>query len=128
MDTKKLTMLLTIGIAILGAIVLFMFLPGKNNVGQLLNTVIAPKKEIAFAVVRVLPSGFSPKEVTVKRGTIVRFTNPLDTKVTLKWEGSTQYTKDAVYVGHDMATTVFDTVGTYTFSDGANHTGKVVVN
>ncbi len=129
MDTKKLTMLLTIGIAILGAIVLFMFLPGKNNISQQLKTTVTPKKEVAFAVVRVLPSGFSPQEVTIKKGMIVRFTNPADNKIMLKWDGGTQYTKDAVYVGHDMATTVFDTVGTYTFSDDATklHSGKVVV-
>lgn len=88
-----------------------------------------PTKEVEFVVVRVLPSGFIPSEMTIKKGMIVRFTNPLKDKVMIKWEGVTQYTKELVFEGNDIATTVFDTEGEYTFTDDATkaHMGKVVV-
>lgn len=128
---KKITILLIVGIVVLGlvsAIVLLM--SGKNS--KITKQPVGsptPTKEVEFVVVRVLPSGFSPKEVTIKKGMIVRFTNPLKDKVLLKWEGTTQYTKELVFEGNDIATTVFDTEGTYTFTDDATkpHTGKIIV-
>jgi len=130
MTNKKLIIILIAGIVVLGLISAIMLLSGKDN-----KTVVVPDgtptptKEVEFVVVRVLPSGFSPKEVTIKKGMIVRFTNPTDDKVTLKWEGEKQYTNEAVFEGNDIATTVFDTEGVYTFTDDAAkpHTGKVVV-
>ncbi len=102
----------------------------KNiNESNTAGTEGVPTKEVEFVVVRVLPSGFSPKEVTIKKGMIVRFTNPLEDKITLKWEGATQYTNEAVYEGNDIATTPFDTEGVYTFSKDSNpsQAGKVTV-
>lgn len=118
------------GIVVLGLLSASVLLSGKNN-----KTVVVsdgtptPTKEVEFVVVRVLPSGFSPEEVTIKKNMIVRFTNPTDTKVTLKWEGEKQYTNEAVYEGNDIATTVFDTEGVYTFSKESNSSqvGKVTV-
>lgn len=83
-------------------------------------------KKVEFVVIRVLPSGFSPNEVAIKKGMIVRFTNPKDTKVTLKWDGD-QYTSEEVYQDHDIATKIFEKEGTYTFNDENDHQGKVVV-
>ncbi len=130
MNTKKITILLIAGIVVLGLISAVILLSGKDN-----KTVVGtdgtptPTKEVEFVVVRVLPSGFSPKEVSIKKGMIVRFTNPTDTKVLLKWEGEKQYTNEAVFEGNDIATTVFDTEGEYAFSKESNpsHVGKVVV-
>lgn len=128
MDTKKIAIIITTGILILGAVILFMLLGGKNNrISQEQKGTPTPTKEIEFVVVRVLPSGFSPKEVTIKPGMIVRFTNPTDTKVVLKWEGDTQFTTGSVYMGKDLASSVFEKAGTYTFSDDKNHSEKVVV-
>ncbi|MDO8335672.1 MAG: hypothetical protein Q7T74_02720, partial [Candidatus Saccharibacteria bacterium] len=97
--------------------------------GQQPETTVVPTKEVEFVVIRVLPSGFSPSEVTIKKGMIVRFTNPLKDKVKLTWDGEKQYSTELVYEGNDIATTVFDTEGTYTFTDDATkpHAGKVTV-
>ena len=86
-------------------------------------------KELEFAVIRVLPSGFSPKEVTIKPGMIIRFTNPTEKIVNLKWSGDVQYTKVALPAGADASTILFDKVGTYTFTDSSNPaaSGKVIV-
>jgi len=131
MDNKKLITIISLGIVVfLGLSLWLVFSSRENkniNESNTADTEVVPTKEVEFVVVRVLPSGFSPKEVTIKRGMIVRFTNPLEDKVTLKWEGTTQYTNEAVYEGNDIATTVFDTEGTYTFTDDSNHSGKVTV-
>lgn len=131
---KKLIIIASFCILVLAAAsVALLFWPKVQENGQAgqneSNAVPTSTKEVEFVVVRVLPSGFSPKEVTIKKGMIVRFTNPTDTKVTLKWEGDTQYTNEAVYEGNDIATTVFDTEGVYTFSKDSNpsHMGKVTV-
>lgn len=86
-------------------------------------------KELEFAVIRVLPSGFSPQEVTIKTGMIVRFTNPTEKSVNLKWSGDVQYTKVELGAGTDASTILFDKAGTYTFTDSANPgaSGKVIV-
>ncbi len=133
MNTKKIAIILVGGIIVLGTAALLMLMTsGKKNVKTVpttVSTTVVPTKEVEFVVVRVLPSGFSPSEVTIKKGMIVRFTNPLEDKVTLKWEGERQYTNEAVYEGNDIATTPFDTVGTYTFTDDATKPkqGRVVV-
>lgn len=134
MDNKKLIKIITAGIVILVVLTFAItFLQGKNSNkdGQMDNSEseVVPTKEVEFVVVRVLPSGFSPEEVTIKKGMIVRFTNPLEDKVTLKWEGEKQFTNEAVFEGNDIATTVFDTEGVYTFSKESNSSqvGRVVV-
>lgn len=130
MDTKKLAILLVVTAVLLGLVALgFGFMNPKKG-GKSTGTSMTgptPTKEPSFAVVRVLPSGFSPKEVTISKGMLVRFTNPVDKKVLLKWEGSTQYTKELVYDGYDIATSIFDKNGTYTYVDEAGHKGTVVV-
>jgi len=142
MNTKKIAIILVLVIIVLGVITLLILSPAKNNrnvqapqsttVSTQATTepaTVVPIKEVEFAVIRVLPSGFSPAEVTMKKGMIVRFTNPLENKVRLKWQGDIQYTSEAVYEGKDMATIVFDKTGTYVFSDDASpsNTGKVII-
>ncbi len=130
METKRVALLL-IGVAVLiGLVALgFGFLSPKKG-GKSTSTSMTgptPTKEPSFAVVRVLPSGFSPKEIVISKGMLVRFTNPLDKKVLLKWEGEVQYSKEFVFNGHDIATSLFEKDGTYTYVDEAGHKGKVVV-
>jgi len=130
MDTKKITLLLIAGIVVVALLAAVMLFFSKNS--KMSREPIGsptPTKEVEFVVIRVLPSGFSPSEVTIKKGMIVRFTNPIENKVQIKWEGTTQYTKELVFEGNDIATTVFDTEGIYTFTDDAAkpHMGKVVV-
>lgn len=130
MNNRKIIILSITVIVIVAVIVAAIIGIGKKNTSiKVTDSTPTPTKEVEFVVIRVLPSGFSPKEVTIKKGMIVRFTNPLDKKVTLKWDGETQYTSGAVFEGSDIATTVFDTEGEYKFSDDASkpHTGKVVV-
>lgn len=132
MNTKRLIIIISICISILGlASIVLLLRPNldpKNNEGVNNSTISpTPQKEAGFVVVRILPSGFSPKEITIDKGMLVRFTNPLDEKITLVWEGDKQYTNEDVFESNDIATDVFDTVGTYTFSDGKGHTGKVEV-
>ena len=131
MDNKKLITIISLGIVVFLGLSLWLVFGSKENKNinesNTAGTEVVPTKEVEFVVVRVLPSGFSPSEVTIKKGMIVRFTNPLEDKVALKWEGATQYTNEAVYEGNDIATTVFDIEGEYTFTDDANHVGKVVV-
>lgn len=140
MDTnnKKIITIIIVVVVVVGIVVLvvaslvFILNQNKKMAEEEQNNSVAeavPAEEVRFQVVRVLPSGFSPEEVTIKKGMIVRFTNPTDTKVTLKWEGEKQYANEAVFEGNDIATTVFDTEGVYTFSkeDNASHVGKVVV-
>lgn len=129
---KKIALLFIAGIVVLGAVGAIMLLSsGKNSrINQkTTETTIVPTKEVEFVVVRVLPSGFVPSEVTIKKGMIVRFTNPLKNKVLLKWEGATQYTSEAVFEGNDISTAPFDTEGVYTYNDDATkpHSGKVTV-
>ncbi len=142
MSTKKIAIILVLVIIVLGIITLLVLSPAKNNrnvqapQGTTVSTqattepaTVVPIKEVEFVVVRVLPSGFSPTEVTIKKGMIVRFTNPFENKVTLKWQGDIQYTTEAVYEGNDIATTPFDTEGVYTFTDDATkpNQGRVTV-
>ncbi len=135
MNTKKIAILLVLVVIVLGVITLLVLSPAKNNrnvqapQATTESATVVPIKEVEFTVIRVLPSGFSPAEVTMKKGMIVRFTNPLENKVTLKWQGDIQYTTEAVYEGKDMATIVFDKTGTYVFSDDATkpNQGRVVV-
>lgn len=134
MDKKKL-MVTVISLVVVIAISASAFL--LFNRGQSTNTQkmdeelrrIEEAKTIEFVVVRVLPSGFSPKEVTIKKGMIVRFTNPLENKAEIKWEGDTQYTSDEVYTGNDIATEVFENEGEYIFFDNSlkPKEGKVIV-
>lgn len=127
---KRIIILLIAGIVVLGLLSAIMLLSSKNNKTVVVpDGTLTPTKEVEFVVVRVLPSGFSPKEVTIKKGMIVRFTNPTDTKVLLKWEGEKQYTNEAVFEGNDIATEVFDTEGEYTFSKESNpsQVGRVTV-
>lgn len=127
MNTKKLVSVIIVAVAVvIGIIILVSKLNNKN--GMMNSAVPTPTPELKFEVVRVLPSGFSPKEVTIEKGMILRFTNPLESKVSIKWDED-QYTTDNVYLGHDIATKIFDKAGTYTFSDQGNptHQGKVTV-
>lgn len=91
---------------------------------------VIQESEIRFEVIRVLPSGFSPKEVTIEKGMKVRFTNPTDDEINIVWDGEKQYTTEAVVSGNDIATDVFDMEGTFTFSKEGNssQSGKVVVD
>lgn len=128
MNNKKIILLSVIGIVIVAVIVVAILGIGKKNTSiKVTDNTPTPTKEVEFVVIRVLPSGFSPKEVSIKKGMIVRFTNPLDTKVSLKWDGATQYTSEAVYDGHDISTNIFNNKGVYVFFDGNAHQGKVVV-
>lgn len=130
METKRLSIILIVTAILIGVVAIgFGFLAPKkvSKNGNVSQNGPTPTKEVGFAVVRVLPGGFSPKEVTISKGMIVRFTNPLEQKVTLKWEGDTQYTKEAVYNGHDVATNPFEKEGTYTYVDELNHKGVIVV-
>ncbi len=134
MDAKKSSLILIIFGIVIGVVAIWFALSmGKksgNNIGtksMSKSEKPTPTKEVGFTVVRVLPSGFSPKEVTISKGMIVRFTNPTDTKVLIKWEGAFQYSKGLVYDGQDTATTVFDKEGTYTYTDDENHQGKIMV-
>ena len=87
------------------------------------------QRELEFAVIRVLPEGFSPAEVTINPGMIVRFTNPTDKDIKLKWDGEVQYTTVDLKAGKDTGSIIFDKVGTYTYSDLNNSkiSGKVKV-
>lgn len=129
MNTKKIASLIIISVAILVVVVLIALRFGGKGFNTMSSISPTPTPEPKFEVIRVLPSGFSPKEVTVQKGMIVRFTHPLDTKINLHWDGGTQYTTEAVYLGHDIATTTFDKEGTYVFSDNASpaHQGKITV-
>lgn len=130
MDTKRLSILLVVTAILIGVVALgFGFLVPKkvNKNGNVSQSGPTPSKEVGFAVVRVLPSGFSPKDVTISKGMIVRFTNPVDQKVLIKWDGDTQYSKELVFNGHDIATSIFDKNGTYTYADEAGHKGLIVV-
>jgi len=134
MDAKKISLILLIFGILIGLVAVWFALSmskkSGNNVG---NKSVSkseepiPTKEVGFTVVRVLPSGFSPKEVTISKGMIVRFTNPTDVKVLIKWEGNVQYSKELVFNGHDIATSIFDKNGTYIYVDEAGHKGLVVV-
>lgn len=131
METKKLAIILIAAAILIGVIALGVVLFSAKNSGinqKTTEETVTPTKEVGFVVVRVLPSGFSPNEVTIQKGMIVRFTNPTDTKVLIKWSGEKQFTKGLVFEGNDIATTVFDTEGVYTFSKDSNpsHVGKVV--
>lgn len=87
------------------------------------------QRELEFAVIRVLPEGFSPAEVTINPGMIVRFTNPTDKDIKLKWDGDVQYTTMELKAGVDAGSIIFDKLGAYTFVDSANSnaSGKVIV-
>jgi len=128
MSNRKIIILSIIGIVVVVVIVVAVLGIGKkNNSMKVTNNIPTPTKEVEFVVIRALPSGFSPKEVSIKKGMIVRFTNPIDTRVILKWDGATQYTSEAVYDGHDISTNIFNNKGVYVFFDGNAHQGKVVV-
>lgn len=128
METKKLAFLLLGAAILIGLIaVSFKYLGGAKNWKKTQSTT-EKTNEVKFVVVRVLPTGFAPKEVSIQKGMIVRFTNPVNTAVTLKWDGQTQYTTTPITLGNDVATSVFDKEGTYTYMDSMNHKGTVVVN
>lgn len=134
MDKRKLIIVgfVVLGVVALGVIIfLFRSKTPTMTTEQLSeeNKKIELAKKIEFVVIRVLPSGFSPSEVTIKPGMIVRFTNPLKDKVNIKWEGDKQYTDGSVFLDNDIATEVFEKEGEYTFTDDAAkpHMGKVVV-
>lgn len=130
MDTKKLAIILVVTAVLIGLIAVGFGFMNPKKTGKSAGSSVSgptPTKEPGFAVVRVLPSGFSPKEVTISKGMLVRFTNPLDQKVLLKWEGDVQYSKELVFNGHDIATSIFNKNGTYTYADEAGHKGLIVV-
>lgn len=133
MEAKKLSFILLIfGIIIMLIAIGFALSLGKKGSNNTANNSVSKSgstltKEVGFAVVRVLPNGFSPKEVILSKGMVIRFTNPLDKKINLNWEGKTQYTSGQVYDRHDVTSLVFDKDGTYTFMDSEGHTGKVMV-
>lgn len=130
METKKLASLLIAAAVLIGviAVSVVMFSSKNEGIGQKTNqTTVTPTKEVGFVVVRVLPSGFSPKEVEIQKGMIVRFTNPTDTKVLIKWEGNVSYTKALVSEGHDIASSVFEKEGVYTFKSDSDHKGTIIV-
>jgi plastocyanin len=129
MNTKKIIILAIAIVLVIVIIAAVVMVGGKNSITKKTANQPTPTKEVGFVVVRVLPSGFSPKEVTINQGMIVRFTNPTDTKVLIKWQGEKQYTKGLVFDGNDIATEAFDKAGTYTFSDDASipHNAKVIV-